>query len=914
MSEGNKKRKNRKVICVIVILTILLIMFAALAIGKIITRKNDDGYITRNEWIEMLGEHMGAINYSSQVPYFDDVDENSEYFSCVQSAVEWGIIEDEKQFDGNDDALGKFVAVSAMKSIGNPKLKCYLHTDIDLNENDYLDIALDVGLIGRGQLGKGFSREEAEAVIEKLDELYYGEFWPKDLEEYEFQNTVNNLTEESILSYDKDANVLNCKELLNAGDVITFNDGEFVVARKVSTVLSDGNYALTDPEMEEVFETLTQSGVKELTFQDIVNYYGEENLELSVNESVQINSSIMVSDTIAGNVDTKGFKIEVEEDSSKLNIYVTDNDTKVRYKLPISLEISENYENFSASLDISKIFVGSQIDYSATSGVKYADVAVDIESKWQAGLAAEDEISDRIMLFETPVPLGTGLVGVDVQIYLVTTLSGEIYLEAELPFQSDVYYEKDLGVRTVQHDFEVNDPRVEITAEIRNKIDVAPILVVCEFAPIIDAEVGVGVSTKASIVVHDNHQICTDVTVRFPVADISVGQSDVQYHGRETAIAKLGLSGKWDIIDEDHALKVIGLHFEVLPDNRTQFVDECTYGKNIDNEIEDEVLNELIDGDFSRFAGTYKARESDNDAYGGGKPLADLELREDGSVLGGGSWYSPNFYPSSKPISVSKNEDGSYLCILADGSDGVEDKYYIYPEGVADDRIGSDTFLVDTVYIRCVEVDGGVMDIIYYKDDSGETSSSSDELCNTYITKDNRMPVFSIDYPDNWSIQKELISENDEEYEYDVLGNDQGVTISYYSLGVGFGSEYYGGAGTLDYACITKVADSSFEPGSYNGTDYSSLGDFVVAKIQKVVSLNGETGEGELSAGYTCYAVIPESYLGENQYCGTGYWSICSWEYVRPMVVIAEAPQGEFTSQEEEEVIQILSSFKRINE
>jgi hypothetical protein len=41
--------------------------------------------------------------------------------------------------------------------------------------------------------------------------------------------------------------------------------------------------------------------------------------------------------------------------------------------------------------------------------------------------------------------------------------------------------------------------------------------------------------------------------------------------------------------------------------------------------------------------------------------------------------------------------------------------------------------------------------------------------------------------------------------------------------------------------------------------------------------------------------------------------SLYAFEYVKPMLVIAEAPGGTFTDEEEAEVIAILSSF-RVNQ
>lgn len=182
-------------------------------------------------------------------------------------------------------------------------------------------------------------------------------------------------------------------------------------------------------------------------------------------------------------------------------------------------------------------------------------------------------------------------------------------------------------------------------------------------------------------------------------------------------------------------------------------------------------------------------------------------------------------------------------------------------------------------------------------------------LNNTYTTKDNSLPIFSFNYPDNWTIKKEEINV-ETEYEWVILSNDRGAEVTYYSSTIGFGSQYYGG-GSMYSAHITKVADSSFVPSSFNGKDYSSLGKFVVAKIKVYAYDDESTGGLQIEVdGGTYYAVIPESYLGDSTFKLVD--PACAWEYIKPIFVVAKAPAGEFTAEEEEEVIAILSSFTEV--
>lgn len=146
-------------------------------------------------------------------------------------------------------------------------------------------------------------------------------------------------------------------------------------------------------------------------------------------------------------------------------------------------------------------------------------------------------------------------------------------------------------------------------------------------------------------------------------------------------------------------------------------------------EVPDPMFTAMQKGNFSCFAGTYVATPEDNDGYGGGKKLNPLELNKDGSLSGGGSHYSESFYPKTKPTSVVKQEDGSYLCKFYEYTDQAVDGYYesnyrasyyiIYPIGVIEQRdyvLENQSYLKDIVYIRCFVFDGGVLDVTYYSD------------------------------------------------------------------------------------------------------------------------------------------------------------------------------------------------------
>jgi hypothetical protein len=154
------------------------------------------------------------------------------------------------------------------------------------------------------------------------------------------------------------------------------------------------------------------------------------------------------------------------------------------------------------------------------------------------------------------------------------------------------------------------------------------------------------------------------------------------------------------------------LEQSVATEETVQTTDE-TAQESITSE-EEPIYTALQDGDFSYFAGTYERCAVYDDYYGGGEQLPNLILHDNGIITGGLVFGS---YPEMKPISVTLNEDGSYLCQVRYESNANQDYFIIYPQGVIGENpyIYNDPFLTETPYIHYFSFDGGAMDIIYYE-------------------------------------------------------------------------------------------------------------------------------------------------------------------------------------------------------
>lgn len=192
---------------------------------------------------------------------------------------------------------------------------------------------------------------------------------------------------------------------------------------------------------------------------------------------------------------------------------------------------------------------------------------------------------------------------------------------------------------------------------------------------------------------------------------------------------------------------------------------------------------------------------------------------------------------------------------------------------------------------------------------------------------DISVPIFSFYYPDNWKITEDNIYEK---YETISIENERGVEIRFSetwetdgfrfldtSNSGGFLYTNYGYGYRMQAAKLTQIKKSSFVPGKLQMGDYSYLGEFVIAKME----INGYYNTlPETESFFTpyddndiMYTVIPKSYTtdysGEFVFKNMDYVEDLSWDYPQPIVIIATSPDGTFTPKEEQEVINILSTF-----
>ena len=209
---------------------------------------------------------------------------------------------------------------------------------------------------------------------------------------------------------------------------------------------------------------------------------------------------------------------------------------------------------------------------------------------------------------------------------------------------------------------------------------------------------------------------------------------------------------------------------------------------------------------------------------------------------------------------------------------------------------------------------------VKWKDDLEwtETGKQGSKYITRYSEVNNiACPVFQFDVPWGWKIESEEVGSGLEEIdEKVVLTNEKGVTVTYWAC-----QHQLGGRSELMLkADISKVADSEFKPTIPDGVGvdessadepYANLGTMIVAKIHVTGEMDMKIDMEYSECDSVCYAVVPESYVGEREFIGqAGEVDEFSFPYPTPYAFIAESADGTFTAGEEKQIINILKSFK----
>ena len=230
------------------------------------------------EWIEMLRDGAGIMDSTADHAYFLNVGPDSPYYSSVQAAAEWGILDTSMPFDP-DAALTREWAVCTLISFAGIPLSDHHAKITDLGQSDYpkhMAAACAWGLIKPDRRGRVYPKEiisaqEAEEMLQKV--LY--ETNHRNFENSEAVIVLKDdlqIREIEADRFDPETLCLESEETINPGELITFryrNNSYTYIADRTE----EGVVYLREPD-GEILEELDVQGSFDMDFSDAESYTG----------------------------------------------------------------------------------------------------------------------------------------------------------------------------------------------------------------------------------------------------------------------------------------------------------------------------------------------------------------------------------------------------------------------------------------------------------------------------------------------------------------------------------------------------------------------------------------------------------------------------------------------------------------
>lgn len=617
----------------------------------------------------------------------------------------------------------------------------------------------------------------------------------------------------------------------------------------------------------------------------------------------------------------------------------------------------------TGELEMKALTVTADIKYQKgqTFGVEYdtpipESVSLSVSSDISSKLQLEGTLSEEIPIGTVSIPLGVPGLSVSVNLALYTDLSGSLQVKSTFAHAVKVEWCEGDKLRKIQ------ESSADVTTEAALSLDLGADVSASLDAfgiEIVDAGVKAGTNATASASVigeckdsKENgektrtyqEKISLSVDLYAPIITLYVG-------GEDTLLKKVGISGEWELVTKDKGATkrplfekefVFWKETYMFNDDGEPVLVPCRNGVKLSNVY------------YTRYGGiTGSEGMSFLLYYPDGWEITAEEVSNDGEYVtltsesGASIHYGLYQFGSSgsafryqtEAVKVSDSdfvpgfvngEDYSYLGKFSVAKLGNEDTSYSYAVINREDFSSGYISIAEEMFYyggKAFGVSGHTGEETPEQDEKEiiailssfrvNDNSDSQTTLQTYTTKfkedyhgsngekstnEKICPPFAFDYPSNWYIENSWVSGGGgmpgEKAE---LVNSRGVTVTFDMIDIdaGFFSEFdqyqnrHKMVAISDFS-ISRVADSQLIPTKVATVDLTFLDPFAVVKTENLNS-------GEIS-----YSIMTDIEVEKPQ----AIREDLSFWYGTTLVFKATSPDGQFTEQEEKEVIQILSSFR----
>ena len=141
------------------------------------------------QWLSMICESFGMQEYYEETPFFKNINKYNPYFSVVQAAAEWEVIDQKDSLDVNE-ALTWKKALLTLMNVGR-------FVDLESTEDEKIKAAIAKfdSSIRTYWMDRTIPTEKAVTYLNQAQHDWAGMTFDKNVEEIEYKQEVKNLSE-----------------------------------------------------------------------------------------------------------------------------------------------------------------------------------------------------------------------------------------------------------------------------------------------------------------------------------------------------------------------------------------------------------------------------------------------------------------------------------------------------------------------------------------------------------------------------------------------------------------------------------------------------------------------------------------------------------------------------------------------
>lgn len=731
-----------------------------------------EGSVTRGEWIAMLAQGLGLEDSQNTTPYYTDVTEKHDLFSAVQALGDWGIL---APFSGKSLGINK--PVTRQEVAATAAIAAGYRPGESFEMERAVAFATEKGILSQGEQTH-VTASELEPVLAAAKEVYLNDPGQERMA-VELDPNLVDLRKLSSSGVFQEAGPGQC--FLGAATLTTREDGQAMavlpwsgeqialgpgdifiapptaefplgIAHKITAVHGGENMVILDvekPALSDLYEKLDVRTTVHANLNDIIWAQGVS----ATGESGEYIVSLLANTENSTPVFEKEFVFQQgkhEKDWTRPNSFAGSGaDASAFYDSNFVYTDTPSLDDFNGKtgswekklLTENKFSAGYKItgkltiqDISVTPDIQFLTViperaSITINADMSAQLTLEGTLNERLKIGSLPMivtPLG---LTVNVDIYLYVDAYGAIQAEAVLNYNSKVEWALNAGFRKEQSSSMKTSLGVE--ADIGFGGDIAAV-VYAFGVNVFDAgaKVGGDITAQAKVVGSCEETVADGLTTQLYTESMKVDATlyapiVTLYAGSKDCL--IGEGGSWNILTKENTWSLPLLDKEWVFWKKTVQLDE-------DGNI---ISSGPLEGDFSEFAGTYRADltqqmypVTEQAIYSMEYP--DVILHENGVLEGGlGSFNTYTPYSDAVPYLVEEGGyglEGVYVCELVEGWEDYDEYgdivaggtgicYYIYPIGVPCGYMRNGGDDINKTRLVYLDSNGGIFHACYTKVD-----------------------------------------------------------------------------------------------------------------------------------------------------------------------------------------------------